>query len=56
MTSDRETSRPDPPDDDPGQARADEPHGPCRRCGGLGGAHYLTCPLLQLPEKPGPQP
>lgn len=22
---------------------------PCKRCGGYGDAHYLTCPRLRLP-------
>ena len=38
------------------QRHADEPRGPCKRCGGLWGTHYLTCPLLRLPgvsELPG---
>jgi anti-sigma regulatory factor (Ser/Thr protein kinase) len=32
----------------------DEPPGPCKRCGLLGGAHYLTCPLLRWPREPEP--
>jgi hypothetical protein len=29
-------------------------HRPCKRCGGLGDAHYLTCPLLRLSDQPEP--
>ena len=29
-------------------------HRPCRRCGALLPAHYLTCPLLRLPGTPEP--
>ncbi len=36
---------------DAGNAR-----GPCKRCGGRGNAHYLTCPLLRLPGEPEPAP
>jgi hypothetical protein len=32
----------------------DNPHAPCKRCGGLGGVHYLTCPLLRRPGQPEP--
>ena len=35
-------------------ADTNERHRPCRRCGALGPAHKLTCPLLQLPGKPEP--
>jgi len=67
MISDEETKRPDPAGgnpDRPGPSRrryerrrpANEPPGPCKRCGGLNGAHYLTCPALQLPGEPEPQP
>jgi anti-sigma regulatory factor (Ser/Thr protein kinase) len=35
---------------------AANPSGPCKRCGGLGDAHYLTCPLLQLPTGPESAP
>ena len=31
------------------------PDGPCKRCGGLG-THFLTCPLLRLPDEPEPAP
>ena len=27
------------------------PSGPCKRCGGLREAHYLTCPSLRLPTR-----
>jgi hypothetical protein len=33
-------------------ADPDERHRPCRRCGALLPAHYLTCPLLRLPGTP----
>jgi hypothetical protein len=50
MISDGKTPRPGPAGKDPGLPglswRRDEP---CKRCGGLG-THYLTCPLLQLPD------
>jgi hypothetical protein len=26
---------------------------PCPKCTGYGDAHYLTCPLLRLPERDG---
>ena len=35
---------------------AANPRGPCRRCGGQGDAHYLTCPLLRLPTRPEAAP
>ena len=35
-------------------AGTDERHRPCRRCGALLPAHYLTCPLLRLPGTPEP--
>jgi anti-sigma regulatory factor (Ser/Thr protein kinase) len=31
---------------------AGEPRGPCKRCGLLGGTHYLTCPSLRRPREP----
>ena len=37
-----------------GGAGPDERHRPCRRCGALLPAHYLTCPLLRLPGTPEP--
>ena len=36
------------------RAGPDERHRPCRRCGALLPAHYLTCPLLRLPGTPEP--
>jgi anti-sigma regulatory factor (Ser/Thr protein kinase) len=40
------------------QARedTDNPRGPCKRCGALSGTHFLTCPLLRLPDQPEPPP
>ena len=35
-------------------AAASERHRPCRRCGALLPAHYLTCPLVRLPGTPRP--
>jgi anti-sigma regulatory factor (Ser/Thr protein kinase) len=29
----------------------DEPRGPCKQCGGLGGTHYLTCRSLRRPRE-----
>ena len=62
MTSDAGIPRPGPAGEDPGRPgrprrrytrpqRADEPHEACKRCGGLCGIHYLTCPLLRLPRE-----
>jgi hypothetical protein len=59
MTSDSKAPRPGLAGEEPDQRglswhryepqrRTNEPHGPCPRCGGLGDAHYLTCPLLRL--------
>jgi anti-sigma regulatory factor (Ser/Thr protein kinase) len=57
MTSDKEDPHPDPQDEDlhqpsryEPQRRTNESHGPCKRCGGRGDAHFLWCPLLKLPD------
>jgi hypothetical protein len=67
VTSDGETTRPGLAGEGPDrpaapsrryrpQRRTNEPHGPCRYCGGLGDAHKLTCRLLRLPDEDEGEP
>jgi hypothetical protein len=49
-----EADRPAGPAREGAGAGTDERHRPCRRCGALLPAHYLTCPLLRLAGTPEP--